>query len=320
MSNRFVFVHIPKTAGTSFRKGIEGIIGKDAMFYDYGIESKARNETLVNYLYNQEVPDMFGFRSEIDNYHDAVVCGHFQAKKFFPYFSFGQMGAFFREPVARTISEYLHFKRIIGYKGTIEQFCENPIFQNRQCFFMNSVDLNDLGFIGITEKYQESLQDFYDLTGIDVPYMDINKANQYPDEITPAVFEYAKQFNEKDTELYNTALQIFDQRREATQLKRSEHAYSSSIRLIKENRIQGWALANDRPESSPFYYLILSGVVVKKFKANDYRLDLKNRKICRSGSVGFSFNIDANTLVKGNVFILSTSESPDDEINRLKIP
>lgn len=317
MNNRFVFVHIPKTAGTSFRKGLEQTIGRASIFYDYGLGSKAKNQEVIHFLYEQEPPDFLGFRSELDNYHDAVLCGHFQAKKYFPYFTFGQMGAFFRDPVDRTISEYLHFKRVNGYTGNIEEFCENPIFQDRQNFFMDGVDINSLGFIGITEKYEESLALFKQQTGIEVPYLGLNKAESYPDEITDSVYEYVRQFNAKDIELYDYALSLFEQRQH--EIISDKQPYLSSMRLLVGGLIQGWVTPAEDRESSDFYYLLHNDAVIKQFKANDYRLDLKREKISRSGSIGFSFKIDASLLEEGGVLILSSSESTDNEINRIRL-
>lgn len=321
MYNRFVFIHIPKTAGTSFRKGLEQSVGREAIFYDYGVEAVAKNKLLISYLYDRSPPDFFGFRAELDNYHNSIVCGHYQAKKYFPYFTFGQLGTFFRDPVNRTISEYLHFRRVNGYKGSIEEFCENPIFQNRQSYFMQGVSLDSLGFIGITERYNDSIRLFADHTGIVVPPLELNAASTYPDEITSDVYEYVKQFNHADSVLYAEALSIFEERLKRLDCHENspELTYQSSMRILNSGLVQGWVVVEKHPECSPFYYVLHNERVIQKFKANEYRLDLKKQKYSRSGSIGFSFKVDTNSLNKGDVLILSHSTSIKDEINRIKI-
>ncbi len=45
------FVHIPKTAGTSFRLGAESYFGRERIVYDYGKGSPASTPVVVDTLY-----------------------------------------------------------------------------------------------------------------------------------------------------------------------------------------------------------------------------------------------------------------------------
>ncbi|MEZ5582905.1 MAG: hypothetical protein R3F37_09170 [Candidatus Competibacteraceae bacterium] len=51
----FAFVHIPKTAGTSFRQEMSRIVGNERVLMDYGYRENATSEIVSNVYEKKEV-------------------------------------------------------------------------------------------------------------------------------------------------------------------------------------------------------------------------------------------------------------------------
>ncbi len=68
------FVHIPKTAGTSFRLGAESYFGRERIVYDYGKGSPASTPVVVDTLY-AEPKDFWGFKSACAQQGASMVGG-----------------------------------------------------------------------------------------------------------------------------------------------------------------------------------------------------------------------------------------------------
>ncbi len=52
-----VFVHVPKTAGTTFRVAVEQYLGAGAILWDYGAESPVTSPVVRQYLYQEKDVD-----------------------------------------------------------------------------------------------------------------------------------------------------------------------------------------------------------------------------------------------------------------------
>ena len=96
------FVHIPKTAGTSFRKSAEFYFGSDKVIYDYSTKSPETSELVNNSIYEDKDPFFF---SEL--VHEQLVeflSGHVPAVKYVHLFGVGQTVTFLRDPIQRVMS------------------------------------------------------------------------------------------------------------------------------------------------------------------------------------------------------------------------
>ena len=149
-----VLAHIPKTAGTSLRNALERQFSDHRHIFDYGRNSPKTSQDYANLIYGN--PFLKGYRDALPKEDGVLVSGHFGLKKYWNVFHPSSFIVFIREPVSRLISEYHHFVNNYGYEQSLDAFVENKRFQN--VLFRNlAVELEKVGFIGVKEKYDESL-------------------------------------------------------------------------------------------------------------------------------------------------------------------
>ncbi len=183
-----ISLHIPKTAGTSFREALQGAFGGERLLLDYGHgEAFAR-------LTREGVPALELHRRWLDLGYGAAfsregrgaaalpqeaacVHGHFPAVKYLPALLSRRAFArrtfymtWLREPLARMVSNYRYWRsldpaqvedplvrQVLEEDWSLEAFCLSPALANYQSLWMRRVPRALFGFIGLTEFYEEDL-------------------------------------------------------------------------------------------------------------------------------------------------------------------
>lgn len=235
------FVHIPKTAGTSFRLGAERYFSRDIIVYDYGKESPATTPLVVDTLYD-EPKDFWAFREACQSKNAAMVGGHVNANRFISLFGAGSTLTFLRDPLQRMASEYAHFVRHYEYEGSFHDFYSRPIMHNRQSKILHGVDVEAIGFVGLTERYADSLKLLNARYGIEIPQREDNRGKKRLDavhEISAEDEAELKQLNKRDIRLYEQAVALFDQR--YTMHQEGKPWAHSRLVEVKPGHIAGWA-------------------------------------------------------------------------------
>lgn len=214
-----IFIHIPKTAGTSFRTGLEKVFSRKALAYDYGSHENLTSAFIKELIYQEN--NILKAREWILSNEISALVGHFYASKYLPYFDKQLFCTFLREPVQRVVSDYKHFVRHYEYKESLKVFAGGESFRNRQSKFLSSLSIQQIGFLGITEKYAESLDMFQKLFGISIPYEYTNAAQHslnvqhIEDKDT---MKFIEEINQEDRLLYKQALEEFENRCRKQQL------------------------------------------------------------------------------------------------------
>jgi len=202
-----IFIHIPKTAGTSFKNAANEI--ELRTLYDYGETNPDTSDIIKNSIYANDRRSLFEYvmANEIQ-----FLGGHEISDYFSMFNEVGLFCTFFREPIQRVISEYQHVVKHYGYPHSIEIFCTDPIYCNRQSQFINDLDLESFFFFGLTEEYKASLSLFNTLTGLYFPYIETNMGREKCEDkwsIDQTIIELIKSQNQQDLLLYEKAKEMF---------------------------------------------------------------------------------------------------------------
>jgi hypothetical protein len=162
---KLVSVHIPKTAGSSFRKALEIAYGESNFIrldnnpsWEGSVSVNRRRYTLNKLPVGTE-----------------VVHGHFNVVKLqdkLPELNGLPIVTWVRHPVERVISNYYYLeKRLKGKLGkegdnvnilrkmqrSLLEYVRDEINQNNQCMFLEGTPLEGFDFVGIQEYYAEDL-------------------------------------------------------------------------------------------------------------------------------------------------------------------
>src|SRR5690349_2866048 len=138
-----VFVHLPKTGGTSVRTAFERARPEPyRVLFDYGPRSTKTTPDLTIALQNR-------------NHQSLILSGHFRASRYAKDFPRGTLVTFLRHPVDRAFSAYAAQQRL-GFQGSLTDFLKG---RHAVCFrrFLD-VALDQFGFIGFTEDFERSMQ------------------------------------------------------------------------------------------------------------------------------------------------------------------
>ena len=153
----WLVVHTPKTAGTSLRWALEKYFGKLNIIRDYGPHSNVTADIVREHLYSgDESKGPESLVAEVSSEKKKALIGHFPFQRYADCFEAQRIITFVRDPLVRMCSEYLHRIKDKSFTGSFSEFLQRPVYQNLQSRFLQGVSEDT--FIGITEKYPESLQ------------------------------------------------------------------------------------------------------------------------------------------------------------------
>jgi hypothetical protein len=155
-ADMWLVIHIPKTAGTSFRWALEKQFGQSQVVRDYGPEAIDTSEIVRKHLY--EKPQSTGPAELIKEMSDGdskVLIGHFPLQKYANYFKPENIISFVRDPLIRTCSEYLHRIGNASFSGSFSDYIQQPGSQAPQSWYLEGAPAQTI--IGITDQYRESL-------------------------------------------------------------------------------------------------------------------------------------------------------------------
>ena len=282
-----LFVHIPKTAGTSFRNSAVLQFGQPKVLQDYGVKRDATSREIINTVYDSGDPTSI-IAAFIDT-GAVMVSGHLQLTKYAGLLGLPNTVTFIREPVARVVSHFRHMTRDEGFEGDLLKFIRKPIQQNVQSRVLCQIDPALLGVLGITERYQDS---------IDI----VNKRwhwglNQRQDNISDKMSEVKVslsneeeaeiiKLNSKDLALYDRAVQVFNN--SFTCLKKNSASDPRGAISFARTRqgVSGWAFDMFSDEAAELD-IIVNQDVKAQIKCADFRPALAGWRVPRCGYIGF---------------------------------
>lgn len=312
-----IFLHIPKTAGTSFRVSAVEHFGRKNILFDYGEDSKTTSAQIKNTYYQNK--DISEIQKKCSN--KKFLSGHFTLAKYREIFPESPVITFFRDPVKRVLSEYVHFKNHFDYQGTLTEFYQSHRFQNKQHHTLSGARPTDLDFYGLTENYEESLELFNLRYGTSLPLSTLNKGNYRGTKkaiATDEQIEEIKQLNQGDLAIYKCAVDNFRKQDKDTKTAiNTANRYKGNLGGVRRNKIVGWIFEHGSSEPVTVN-LCVDGVRVASVVANIHREDIVNGGLHTDGRCGFEFPLDKIGSISTGQSI--SARTADDRYELLNSP
>ena len=213
-----VSIHIPKTAGTSFRNILKNVYGeKEVIRFDI---SNRRGITIEEKV----------LKSKKLSKKIKVIHGHFTYRNLTKMVALSDnvpIITWLRDPIKRVISNYYYLEEKIiegledvknglgilsKLQKTLIEYARVDDNCNRMSRFLKGIELEELAFVGIQEYFDEDLLYLSQLLGIaNIESLKQNVTNnprRVFDEISKDTIEEIKELNLEDIELYEKGLSL----------------------------------------------------------------------------------------------------------------
>lgn len=288
------FVHIPKTAGTSFRTAAAEYFGEEFIYADYGPKAGETSSDIRENMY--ESSDLYNIKVLAQKKSIRLLTGHVHSSKYSPVIVSCNMATFLRHPVEQVISHYEHHLRHHSYDKSLEEFIVERRFTNLQTRVLDDLPLELYGFLGITERYNHSIDLFNSFYDVDFKKLSLNtkkkkgkgalkpKFNSLK-ELDQKIHDLIIEQNSRDMLAYQLALDIFDERYRMLQLG---HKYAMGfVGRRSASFVSGVACLKDS-EQAVELEVLLNGEVDGECKATEPRPHLRGLNVPRGGYIGFT--------------------------------
>jgi hypothetical protein len=227
-----ISVHIPKCGGITFEHVLRRIFGRRRLWLHYE-PPPGSQEVMPDRL----IPE--GIR---------CVHGHFPSDAFDDLVPQAELVTWLRDPVERVVSSYHHFlrhpdptnpscRRMMEERMTLEQFAELGPMRNEAARYLAGKPLSTFRFVGVTDRFSESLEALGDALGIEAP-AEPPRENVNPGRLTErypipdGTYERIRELNLLDLTAYEEATSLLDVR-----LERSRRPSAGGLQESRPGRM-----------------------------------------------------------------------------------
>lgn len=277
------FVHIPKTAGTSFREALDRSFH---LFKDYGADSEQTSGIVKQYFYGEG--DLFTLKGKVLAQQNFCIVGHTPLMKYVDYTPIAHTLTFVREPLAQVISHYNHHVKYHGYTDGFDRFIDKPLAKNIQSRVLKFMPLGLLGYIGLTEYYEESLALINSQFGLELSSKskNVNK-NKALSEVLLSDTQKAQflKNNQKDITLYEEAKFLHLQR---LSLSQKNMLWTYGCAVVNQHRMLhgcAYSYQSDKPVTLAVH---VNGKLFNTLIAKDFYGAYTKANFPRSRYIGFN--------------------------------
>lgn len=300
MRNKHIlFIHIPKTAGTSFRTAAKDYFGEKNTFFDYSPQSPETSDLILKNIYQEK--DHFSFYTNRMKHDNSFLSGHFHLSKYAYLYNAIEIVSFVRNPITQVLSHYNHHKNYYGYQKDLESFIHEKRFRNLQSRLLDHMPVALIGFIGLTEEYSTSMKIFNHQYHTNLEYRYINqksKGSLEKDDIDDRIIEKIINLNSEDMKLYEKFKKIFNIQKGLYE-KNLPFTYGM-IQNKNKNTISG--IAYQRNTDIPIEIDIYNDKnYLDTVSARNLRAGMINKNLPRKGFVGFDYKCK-NSKYNGTLY------------------
>lgn len=204
-SDMILSVHIPKTAGVSFRKILAQLYQEDFMLKYWQMTD----------AYGQVVTSIPG--------NVRCIHGHYSPDVLLPLYPNARLITWVRDPVERVVSSYFHRLREPDWqhpvtrelhekKLSLVEFASIELMRNEMARYIGARPIEDFAFIGLVEAFEDSLAWFcrkFGFARTAIPRENCNperQTNRYA--IDAATRRKIAALNEQDFEIYRVVTRL----------------------------------------------------------------------------------------------------------------
>lgn len=230
MKDEYFFMHMPKTGGTSMRQALNKAFTQEEIFPNRREMKRYNGYPSIRKLLKVD-KELLAQKRLLRGHYPFVVADTIMpnAKKI----------VFLRSPVERSISFLFHMQRR-SPETSLEEILETKArkLSNRQVQFFADNDvacetfksgevdqsslenaianLEKCWFVGITERFDESMNLCRAMLGIDQEEATVRNRGGYEKaQVTDALLSRIKEINALDEQLYRRGLELFDELHQA---------------------------------------------------------------------------------------------------------
>jgi len=294
-----LFIHIPKTAGTSFRNAAESRFGMERVLRDYGPNSDATSNSIKNEVYTDG--DATRITRIIAEENPAMLSGHFPLHKYGGILGLTNTATIFRNPQDQVISHFRHAVRDHGYKGDLLTFARRDAVRNLQSRMIGNNDPALLGVVGLTESYKAMLEIVNFRWGWNLRHQKKNVSRKFGArkfEVSDQERSEIAQLNQADLSIYKRAQIVFEN--SAWCFERGFEIDPRGCITLANTQfgIRGWAFDMCSDDLMQIE-IMLNEKPFRRFKCTHFVPLVGCWKLPRNGYVGFA--IDSQAVSEGDL-------------------
>lgn len=257
-----LFVHIPKTSGMSF---VDALAENESVIHAYGLKAPITSDEALENIYKRYRPyDLF----RTTDGAPVWLAGHFRLAKRAELVDCRRIITFVRDPIERVISQFNHARSYMVRDADIDSFIDHPKNQNMQSKYLEGIPRECIGFVGVTEKNDESLEIINHELALHLTqkYSNRNTTKTIARErVSEELCARITERNMRDVELYDWALETHKNR---YQFLKEDKQWCHGFYTVKRNNLLygvAFFASNDEPVKVS---ILLSGVHIQTLTAN----------------------------------------------------